>query len=58
MQASGPAIAGWIQDAAGSGASLLFGAMLFLVPLPLLALFHALAARLRVEAVSAATRSA
>jgi len=58
MQASGPAIAGWIHDASGSGASLLFGAVLFLVPLPMLALFQSLARRLRENVVSAATRSA
>jgi predicted MFS family arabinose efflux permease len=42
LQASGPAIGGWIHDVAGSGASVLFGATMFLVPLPLLGAFWAL----------------
>jgi len=40
LQASGPAIGGWIHDMAGGGASVLFGAAMFLVPLPMLALFQ------------------
>ena len=46
LQASGPAVAGWIHDAAGGSAAVLFGAAMFLVPLPLLAVFEILAARL------------
>ncbi len=45
LQASGPAVAGWIHDSAGGGAAVLFGAALFLVPLPMLAAFELLVAR-------------
>jgi predicted MFS family arabinose efflux permease len=45
LQASGPAVAGWIHDSAGGAAAVLFGATLFLVPLPMLAVFELLAAR-------------
>jgi predicted MFS family arabinose efflux permease len=45
LQASGPAVAGWIHDSAGGAAAVLFGAALFLVPLPMLAVFEWLAAR-------------
>jgi predicted MFS family arabinose efflux permease len=48
LQASGPAIGGWIHDMGGGKASLLFGSALFLVPLPMLVLFRLLADRLRV----------
>lgn len=51
LQASGPAIGGWIHDVGGGGAPVLFGTAMFLVPLPLLVVFQLLAARLRVEAV-------
>jgi predicted MFS family arabinose efflux permease len=47
LQASGPAVAGWIHDTAGGGAAVLFGTVMFLVPLPLLAVFEILAARIR-----------
>lgn len=47
LQASGPAIGGWIHDAGGGAASLLFGSALFLVPLPMLALFRLLTERLQ-----------
>ena len=47
LQASGPAVAGLIHDAAGSTAAVLFGAGMFLVPLPMLAVFELLVARLR-----------
>ena len=41
LQATGPAIAGWLHDAAGgSMASVVFGAAMFMVPLPLLAIFE------------------
>jgi predicted MFS family arabinose efflux permease len=48
LQASGPAVGGWIHDVGGSGASVVFGAAMFLVPLPLLVVFQLLTARLRV----------
>ncbi len=54
FQASGPAIAGWLNDAAGSEAAVLFSAAMFMVPVPLLAVFDALARRLRVAAAAAA----
>ena len=47
LQASGPAVAGWIHDTAAGGAAVLFGTAMFLVPLPLLAVFEFLAARIR-----------
>jgi MFS family permease len=47
LQASGPAVAGWIHDNAGGAAAVLFGTALFLVPLPMLALFEFFAVRLR-----------
>jgi predicted MFS family arabinose efflux permease len=52
LQASGPAIGGWIHDTRGGAASLLFGSGLFLVPLPMLALFRFLTVRLRGGRVS------
>lgn len=45
LQASGPAIGGVIHDLGGSGASVLFSAALFLVPLPMLAAFQMLSGR-------------
>jgi predicted MFS family arabinose efflux permease len=50
LQASGPAVAGWIHDAAGGGAAVLFGTAMFLVPLPMLAVFEFLAIRVDVRA--------
>jgi hypothetical protein len=47
LQASGPAIGGWIHDTRGGAASVLFGSVLFLVPLPMLALFRFLTVRLQ-----------
>ena len=47
LQASGPAVAGWIHDTAGGGAAVLFGTAMFLMPLPLLAVFEFLGARAR-----------
>jgi predicted MFS family arabinose efflux permease len=52
LQASGPAIGGWLHDTGGGVASVLFGTALFLVPLPLLALFRILTMRLRSEPVA------
>jgi predicted MFS family arabinose efflux permease len=52
LQASGPAVAGWIHDTAGGAAAVLFGTALFLVPLPLLAVFEFLAARMQPAARS------
>jgi predicted MFS family arabinose efflux permease len=46
LQASGPAVGGLIHDTGGGAASLLFGGALFLVPLPMLALFRLLTGRL------------
>ena len=54
LQASGPAVGGWMHDRRGHGASVLFGAAMFLVPLPLLAVFELLMARLRVVVGSGA----
>ncbi|HUN42008.1 MAG TPA: MFS transporter [Acetobacteraceae bacterium] len=45
FQSTGPAIAGWLHDTAGSGAAVLFAAILFSIPLPLLALFEFLVRR-------------
>jgi predicted MFS family arabinose efflux permease len=53
LQASGPAIGGWLHDIGGGAASVLFGTALFLVPLPLLALFRILSMRLPGEAGAA-----
>jgi predicted MFS family arabinose efflux permease len=50
LQASGPAIGGWLHDIGGGVASVLFGTALFLVPLPLLAVFRILSMRLPSEA--------
>jgi predicted MFS family arabinose efflux permease len=47
LQASGPAVAGWIHDTAGGAAAVLFGTAMFLVPLPLLAVFECLAGRMK-----------
>lgn len=53
LQASGPAVGGWLHDAVGGGASVLFGAAMFLVPLPMLLLFRVLSMRLAARAVAA-----
>jgi predicted MFS family arabinose efflux permease len=45
LQASGPAITGWVRDHAGSAAAVYFAAALFVVPLPLLLVFGWLARR-------------
>ncbi len=55
LQASGPAVGGWLHDAGGGAAALLFGAMLFLAPLSLLGLFQVLTGRLRTPAVALST---
>jgi predicted MFS family arabinose efflux permease len=52
LQASGPAIGGWIHDTRGGAASLLFGSALFLVPLPMLALFRFLTVRLQAGRIA------
>jgi len=56
LQASGPAIAGWVHDHAGGAAAVLFASAMFVVPLPMLALFEVLArpARQHENSVSAA----
>jgi predicted MFS family arabinose efflux permease len=43
LQASGPAIGGWLLDLHGSAAAVLLSAALFLAPLPLLLVFRSLA---------------
>jgi predicted MFS family arabinose efflux permease len=45
LQASGPAIAGWVHDSAGGGAAVYFAAAMFVVPLPMLAVFEFLVRR-------------
>lgn len=45
LQATGPAIAGWVHDSAGGVAAVLFAAAMFVVPLPLLAVFEILIRR-------------
>jgi predicted MFS family arabinose efflux permease len=45
LQASGPAVAGLVHDAMGGGAAVGFAAAMFLVPLPMLAVFRVLAKR-------------
>jgi predicted MFS family arabinose efflux permease len=57
MQASGPAIAGWLQDAVGGGAAVGFAASLFVVPLPLFAVFEVLARRARQTETAAQAAS-
>jgi predicted MFS family arabinose efflux permease len=46
LQATGPAIAGWVHDKAGGGAAVLFAAAMFVVPMALLGVFELLARRL------------
>lgn len=58
LQASGPAVAGWIHDHAGGGAAVLFGTAMFLVPLPMLALFELLAGRRRTAEAALAASNA
>jgi MFS family permease len=45
LQASGPAIAGWIHDSAGGAAAIYFAAAMFVVPLPMMAVFEFLVRR-------------
>lgn len=40
LQASGPAVAGWVHDSAGAAAAVCFAAAMFVVPLPMLAVFE------------------
>ncbi|MSP01030.1 MAG: MFS transporter [Acetobacteraceae bacterium] len=47
LQASGPAIVGWVHDHAGGGAAVGYAAAMFLVPLPLLVVFEVAARRAR-----------
>lgn len=47
LQASGPAVAGWIHDQAGPAAAVGFAAGMFLVPLPMFVVFELLARRAR-----------
>ena len=42
LQAAGPAVAGWLHDSAGAGAAVAFAAAMFVVPLPMLAVFEIL----------------
>ena len=46
FQASGPAVIGWVHDLAGGDAAVAFAEALFVLPLPLLAVFGWLAGRL------------
>jgi predicted MFS family arabinose efflux permease len=47
LQATGPAVAGWLYDSAGAGAAVSFAAATFVVPLPMLAVFEWLVRRAR-----------
>ncbi len=47
LQATGPVIAGWVHDNAGAAAAVLFAAAMFLVPLPMFAVFEWLVRRSR-----------
>jgi predicted MFS family arabinose efflux permease len=47
LQASGPAVAGYVHDHAGAGAAVFFAAAMFVVPLPLFAVFEFLVRRSR-----------
>jgi predicted MFS family arabinose efflux permease len=47
LQASGPAIAGWLHDTGGGTAAVGFAAAMFMVPLPLLVVFEWLVRRAR-----------
>jgi predicted MFS family arabinose efflux permease len=47
MQATGPAIAGWVRDSMGGEAAVLLAAAMFVVPLPMLVAFELLARRAR-----------
>jgi predicted MFS family arabinose efflux permease len=45
LQSTGPAIAGWLHDSAGATAAVYFAAAMFVVPLPMLAMFELLVRR-------------
>jgi len=45
LQASGPAVAGWVHDHGGGAAAVFFAAAMFLVPLPMLVVFEWLVRR-------------
>jgi predicted MFS family arabinose efflux permease len=47
LQAAGPAVAGWLHDSAGGAAAVSFAAAMFLVPLPMLAVFKRLVRNLQ-----------
>src|SRR3984957_19093459 len=47
LQATGPAVAGWLQDSVGASAAVGFAAAMFVVPLPMLLLFELLVRRAR-----------
>ena len=53
LQATGPAIAGFVYEKAGGSAAVLFAAAMFIVPLPLLAVFEWLVTRARSTATRA-----
>lgn len=59
LQASGPAFAGWLRDTSGGTAAVCFAAAMFLVPLPMLAVFEFLVRRATTTATGfgAAPRS-
>jgi predicted MFS family arabinose efflux permease len=42
LQATGPAVAGWVHDSSGGAAAVCFAAAMFVVPLPMLAVFELL----------------
>jgi predicted MFS family arabinose efflux permease len=48
LQAAGPAVAGWLHDSVGAGAAVAFAAAMFVVPLPMLAVFELLVRRARL----------
>jgi predicted MFS family arabinose efflux permease len=58
LQAAGPAVAGWLHDTAGAGAAVYFAAAMFVVPLPMLAVFELLVRRARGRESSAGPLSA
>lgn len=47
LQATGPAVAGWLHDNIGAAAAVYFAAAMFVVPLPMLMLFECLVRRTR-----------
>ena len=51
LQAAGPAVAGWLHDSAGASAAVGFAAAMFIVPLPMLAVFEFLVRRAQLPSV-------